>query len=89
MIIIQADKRKTIVIKQEQEHDKIVNDFVCINKFTCITQDPMKQHQSIIKQVVKQCLEHIPKILQHEPTNTQSSCTSEITGNTNTRKTYN
>jgi hypothetical protein len=50
LIIMQADKGKPLVIIQEQEeYNKIVNDFVCKTQFTRIIQDPIKQHQSNIK----------------------------------------
>jgi hypothetical protein len=61
LIITQTDKGKTIVIIQEQEYNKTVSDFISKTQFTCITQDPTKQYQNNIKQVVKQCPEHIPK----------------------------
>jgi HD-GYP domain-containing protein (c-di-GMP phosphodiesterase class II) len=39
-LIIQADKGKTIVIMQEQDYNKIINDFLQTNKFMHITQIP-------------------------------------------------
>jgi hypothetical protein len=70
LIIAQGDKGKAIVIIQEQEHNKIANDFMCKNQFTRITHEPIKQRQTIIKQY----LEHIPKQLvwKYNNINTQT-----------------
>jgi hypothetical protein len=53
LIITQAYRENPLVIIQEQEYSKIVNEFLCKNQFTRIIQDPIKQHQNNTKQVMK------------------------------------
>jgi gas vesicle protein len=60
LIISKQTKEKPIII-QEQKHNRIANEFMCKNQFTHITQESIKQHQTTIKEVIKQCQEHIPK----------------------------
>jgi hypothetical protein len=61
LIITQADKGKSVVIIHEHEYNNIVHDFINTNQFTELTHDPVKQHQTNIKQIIKQCPELIPK----------------------------
>jgi hypothetical protein len=84
LVITQVDKGKTVVTIYEQEHNTIINNFIRTNQFTHITQNPLNTYQSNIKQPIKQCPEHTPKIptmevLQHEPTITEPPCPKKTT----------
>jgi hypothetical protein len=55
LIVTQADKGKTIVILQKQMYDQYIQDFLNLNNFVPLPQDPTEHFHKKIQTVVKQC----------------------------------
>ena len=55
VIIVQADKRKTIVIVNAKEYPKKVHTFVMDNNFHMIQKDPTTKYQQLIHRTLQQC----------------------------------
>jgi hypothetical protein len=54
-IVIQADKRKPIVIINSNEYSKKVNSFLSVNNFKTPTKDPTEKFQKSIHKAVQDC----------------------------------
>ena len=54
-IIVQADKRKTIVIRNAEEYSKKVHTFVTDNNFHLIQKGPTTKYQQLIHRTLQEC----------------------------------
>jgi hypothetical protein len=61
LIIIKADKGKTLVIFTHEEYKRKINNFIQDNHFIKNDKNPTQQFQKIIKQILKQCNNIIQK----------------------------
>jgi hypothetical protein len=73
LIITKAVKGKTLITLTEEEYKQKVRNFIHNNQFTRINKDPNQQHQTIIKQTLKQNTNTVQKEHRWKYTNMNPS----------------